>query len=88
MSIMKMDMKVQNELRPCMVRTGVGVNPSSPFMPALFHKWIEDGRVYPNSQTHALVEMSNGTIEKIRPRNIRFLDSEAKFAEFDFEGGE
>lgn len=71
---------VQNELRPCVIWDGKSI--FSDEKPALFHRWIEDGKACPNNPTRALVEFANGRIEKVLPRQVRFLDSETKFAEF------
>ena len=56
------------EYRPCIVKT---IDER-----ALFHRWVEEV-----GMTIALVELEDGRVIKVNPKNIRFLDSPYIFAD-------
>ena len=64
-----MTMEISYELRPCIAGTKKNK--------ALFHRWYED----PHAGLVAVVEYEDGTVAKVIPKNIVFIDSAGKFAE-------
>lgn len=63
-----MTMEIIYELRPCIAGTKK--------KKALFHRWYED----PHAGLVAVVEYEDGTVAKVIPKNIVFIDSAGKFA--------
>lgn len=80
-----MDILIKQELRPCKAGSLNG----------LFHRWIEEADVIEPSlmigghpggvvrMTFGIVEFEDGTIDKIVPSKISFLDN--KFNEYNFK---
>lgn len=67
---------------------------------ALFHRWVntanpalpkgvspddERAKFFQHRSTTGLVEYSDGTVERVWPQDIRFVDSAARFREYDWE---
>lgn len=55
------------ELRPCIAGTKK--------KKGLFHRWYED----PHAGIVGIIEYEDGTVAKVTPKNIRFVDSGSKF---------
>lgn len=56
------------ELRPCIAGTKK--------KKGLFHRWYED----PHAGIVGIIEYEDGSVAKVTPKNIRFVDSTSKFA--------
>ena len=90
---MAMSKLVFTELRPCVVRKTVR---SNDYANALFHIWVQESDVvapspmiggHPGGTVNTvlgLVEFEDGSVKKVYPGDIVFIDSEGKFKEYDF----
>ena len=82
----------ETEYRPCYVH---GCR-------ALFHRWIntanpilpkgvdpsdEKARYFQHRSTTGLVEYADGTMGRVWPQEIRFIDSAQRFKEYDWDQG-
>ena len=70
------------DLRPCNIEI------YNKKQPGLFHKWVEVDEVKNKDvvkSVYALVETKDGSVFRVRPNYIRFLDSDAKFADYNWE---
>ena len=56
------------ELRPCIAGTKK--------KKGLFHRWYED----PHAGIVGIIEYEDGSVAKVTPKNIRFVDGANKFA--------
>lgn len=73
-------MKVEVELRPCIVND----------KKALFHKWSDRSEIVPPSSlrgghvggvvsgTFGIIELENGTVKECYPHEVKFLDEKHK----------
>lgn len=85
MAALSSNIKIEMELRPCIVFPYEHIKTDG--AKALFHRWGEESRVIGPSPlrgghsggsvhfTVAIVEYEDGTVGKVSPECIRFLDS-------------
>ena len=67
---------ISYELRPCLI--------GEKKRKALFHQWVSDA--YAGSV--AIVEYEDGSVARVTPKNIHFLDSNEKFEGYDWDEAE
>ena len=86
----------KNELRPCMVTTysGIGMQTKREEKKAFFHKFITRAQPIAPSVVrgghnggqviapYALIELENGTVHEVETRDIRFLDTKERMAQY------
>ena len=66
---------IRHETRPCRYSA----------KNAIWHAWGNWGNICgEGSGTYALVEFEDGTVKRVNPEKVRFLDSRRMFEEFDF----
>lgn len=80
-----MELEVKQNLRPCIVEKEGK---------ALFHRWVDSATTVPAIlqgqvsgqvwHVYGLVEFEDGSIDYVHPMEIKFLDSEGIFKEFDW----
>ena len=81
---LRREAQIMKGLRPCYISKKAFKNGPKK---ALFHSWIE--LKSPNmTQTLALVEYEDGTMEQVKPTSIIFTDSQLMFDEFYWSGEE
>lgn len=68
------EITIKQELRPCMVRGEK----------ALFHCWEQSNR-YGIKELFGIIEREDGTMQKVNPCEIRFVDFKLGAAEHDGE---
>lgn len=91
------DIVIRQEVRPCLIARDLAKYPFKKWSRALFHKWVvrnsydydytksgkEKRKVY--KDVLALIEKEDGRMELVQYHNVKFLDSEWAFGEFEWE---
>lgn len=66
------ELTIHYELRPCLI--------GAKKRKGLFHRWVED--VHAGSV--GIIEYEDGSVARVTPKNIHFLDSASRFAGQDW----
>lgn len=94
--------QIEAQLRPCLVHQPKERGMITDPVPALWHCWTNEAEVVAPSimrgghnggqlaHTFALVEFADGTVGKVHPERVKFLDTGEKFFKHihEYERGE